>query len=173
MPSRNGPSAERTLCCLLPFFWLGRPAGFLRPRSIKTMGMLGPIKRAQASKVSVTHPIKLRSGRSRPLSFTSRLQQRRAKLAVVLLGGRGDVMEERRTVARRRTLKSAQIILNDKTPKLECTARNVSTKGARFRVSSTFGIPAKFHAVVEGVRRSCRTVWRTETELGVRFEDAD
>ena len=79
-------------------------------------------------------------------------------------------MQDKRNIFRKRVLKNAQIILSDKAPKLDCAVRNLSDTGACLEVSTTYGIPANFDVIIEGVRRSCRSVWRTDTKLGVTFE---
>jgi hypothetical protein len=76
---------------------------------------------------------------------------------------------DKRSVARKRVLKTAQIILSDKAPKLDCSVRNISTAGACLQVSTTYGIPVSFDVIIEGARRPCRSVWRTDTKLGVTF----
>jgi len=78
-------------------------------------------------------------------------------------------VQENRTNLRKRVLKTAQIILSDKAPKLDCTVRNISDTGACVQVSTTYGLPASFDIVIEGTRRSCRAVWRTDTKIGVTF----
>lgn len=78
-------------------------------------------------------------------------------------------MQENRTTSRKRVLKTAQIILSDKAPKLDCTVRNISDTGACLQVSTTYGLPASFDVVLDGTRRSCRGVWRTDTKIGVTF----
>ena len=78
-------------------------------------------------------------------------------------------MQDKRTDIRKRVLKSAQIILSDKAPKLECSVRNLSDTGACLQVSTTYGIPMSFDVVLDGVRRPCRAVWRTDTKIGVTF----
>ena len=67
-------------------------------------------------------------------------------------------------------MKTAFIVISEKAPKLECTVRNISETGAALKVSTTFGLPAAFELIVDGVRRRCRVVRRTETTLGVSFE---
>jgi hypothetical protein len=79
-------------------------------------------------------------------------------------------VEEKRKLPRKRVLKAAKIILSDKAPKVECTVRNISEKGALLEVSTTYGIPAKFDAIIEGTRRHCRSIWRTNTKLRIAFE---
>jgi hypothetical protein len=80
-------------------------------------------------------------------------------------------VNEKRIAARRRVLKTAFIVISDKAPKLECTVRNLSETGAALQVSTTFGIPAAFDVVIDGARRRCRAVWRTNTKLGIAFGD--
>ena len=78
-------------------------------------------------------------------------------------------MQEKRTTYRKRVLKTAQIILSDKAPKLDCVVRNLSHAGACLQVSTTFGISMSFDVVLDGVRRPCRAVWRTDNKIGVAF----
>jgi hypothetical protein len=78
-------------------------------------------------------------------------------------------MDEHRVKSRRRVLKSGWIIFSDKTAKLECTVRNISDTGACLQLSTSHGMPSTFGLIVDGVRHSCRIVWRTETRLGVAF----
>jgi len=79
-------------------------------------------------------------------------------------------VDDKRIAARRRVLKSAFIITSDKAPKLECTVRNFSETGAALQVSTTIGIPQHFDVVIDGMRRRCRSQWRTDTKIGVLFE---
>ena len=81
-----------------------------------------------------------------------------------------DSANEKRIAPRRRVLKAAFVIISDKAPKLECTIRNLSDTGAVLQVSTSFGIPAYFDVIVDGVRHRCRSVWRTDTKIGVAFE---
>jgi len=78
-------------------------------------------------------------------------------------------VQDKRSLSRKRVLKAAQIVLGDKAPKLDCSVRNISTTGACLQVSTTYGIPASFEVIIEGLRRPCRSVWRTDTKLGVTF----
>jgi len=79
-------------------------------------------------------------------------------------------MSEKRAAYRRRILKSAFIVISDKTPKIECAVRNASKSGASLRLSTTVGLPGNFDVVIEGARRRCRSQWRTDTQIGVTFE---
>lgn len=79
-------------------------------------------------------------------------------------------MQDKRTNYRKRILKNAQIILSERAPKLDCAVRNLTDTGACLQVSTTYGIPATFDVVIEGVRRPCRSIWRTDTKMGIAFE---
>lgn len=78
-------------------------------------------------------------------------------------------MQEKRSTFRKRVLKTAQIVFSEKAPKLDCAVRNLSAMGACLQVSTTYGIPVNFDVVIEGVRRPCHAVWRTDTTIGVAF----
>jgi hypothetical protein len=79
-------------------------------------------------------------------------------------------VENKRVAARKRVLKTGYIVFSDNVPKLECTVRNISETGASLQVSTTIGIPTKFDVIIDGVRRNCRSVWRTDTKIGIAFQ---
>ena len=79
-------------------------------------------------------------------------------------------VENNRVAARKRVLKTRYIVISDKAPKLECTVRNVSETGASLQVSTTIGIPSSFDVIIDGARRRCRSVWRTDTKIGIAFQ---
>jgi hypothetical protein len=78
-------------------------------------------------------------------------------------------VQEKRTIFRKRVLKTAQIVLSEKAPKLDCSIRNLSDTGACLQVSTTYGIPTNFEIIIDGTRRHCHSVWRTDTKIGVMF----
>jgi hypothetical protein len=39
-------------------------------------------------------------------------------------------------------------------------------------VSTSVGIPGFFDVIIEGTRRRCRSLWRTDTKIGVFFKQA-
>jgi len=78
-------------------------------------------------------------------------------------------VQEKRTIFRKRVLKTAKIVLGEKAPKLDCSIRNLSDTGACLQVSTTYGIPTNFEIIIEGTRRHCHSVWRTDTKIGVMF----
>lgn len=76
---------------------------------------------------------------------------------------------ERRREQRRRTLKSARILLH-KTSTISCVVRNTSLHGSRIAVDSIVGVPDEFTLDVFGEPpRQARVVWKTFTEIGVAF----
>jgi len=82
-------------------------------------------------------------------------------------------MEERRKVARRRTLKAGSISFN-RAAGIDCRVRNLSPAGACLEVASQVGVPEYFELVIEHdhFRQQCHVIWRTATRLGVEFRDA-
>ena len=86
-----------------------------------------------------------------------------------IVDSRHTPVPEKRTGFRKRVLKSAQIILSEKAPKLDCAVRNLSATGACLQVSTTYGLPTNFDVIIEGSRHQCRAVWRTDTNIGVMF----
>ena len=83
------------------------------------------------------------------------------------------MQEERRKIARHRTLKAGSISFN-RAGGIDCRVRNLSPAGACLEVASQFGIPENFELVIEHdhFRSACHVIWRTATRLGVEFRDA-
>jgi len=80
-------------------------------------------------------------------------------------------MAERRDSPRQRTLKSGTIVFNRRFSSMDCTVRNLTTKGAMLKVGSTVGIPDHFELKLEHEDyRPCRVAWRREDALGIEFE---
>jgi hypothetical protein len=77
---------------------------------------------------------------------------------------------EKRAAPRRQVLKTAFIVVSSKQPKIECAVRNISDTGAALEVSTTFGIPCNFDLIIDGARRHCRSLWRTQTKIGIMFD---
>ena len=77
---------------------------------------------------------------------------------------------ENRHAARRRTLKGGRIVFNGGRSTIDCTVRNLASRGAKLQVTSVVGIPDTFDLLLEGhAREPCRVVWRSLKELGVEF----
>ena len=83
----------------------------------------------------------------------------------------GTLAEQRRHF-RKRVFKTAQIVVTESAPILECRARDLSDYGARLCLSATYGLPQQFDVIIDGARRAVRSVWRTCTEMGVMFAEA-
>jgi len=88
---------------------------------------------------------------------------------VVRQGAMNKMAKEERTRSRKRIFKAAHIVLTDNAPKIECVARDVTAAGAKLFLSTTFGLPSHFEVIIDGKRKSCRSVWRTYKEMGVIF----
>jgi hypothetical protein len=74
---------------------------------------------------------------------------------------------ERRREQRRRTLKTARILLN-KTSVISCTVRNTSSHGGHLAIETVVGVPDEFTLDVFGEPpRQARVVWKRFNELGV------
>jgi PilZ domain len=82
------------------------------------------------------------------------------------------MVENRRAVKRTRILRSAKIIVPRRSPVIHCTVQNVTNTGACLQLANTHGLPATFDLTFEHgrTRRFCRVIWRTDDQLGVRFE---
>jgi hypothetical protein len=78
-------------------------------------------------------------------------------------------VERRQPPPRRRLLKSGKILLG-KHP-VPCTVRSLSETGACLQVQTTAGIPAIFDFLRAGeaTARTCKTIWRDDTQIGVMF----
>ncbi|MGN6157069.1 MAG: PilZ domain-containing protein [Devosia sp.] len=77
---------------------------------------------------------------------------------------------EQRGTQRRTTLKGGKIVFNGGRSTIDCTVRNLSSKGAKLQVASVVGIPDTFDLLLPGTERQpCRIKWRALKELGVEF----
>src|ERR1017187_1116588 len=86
-----------------------------------------------------------------------------------LIPGEQPAVENKRVAARRRVLKTCYNVVRIKPPTLECPVRNHSEAGASIQVSTTIGIPSIFDVIIDGARRQCRSVWRTDSKIGIAF----
>lgn len=78
--------------------------------------------------------------------------------------------EERRTIPRYRTDRSAQITLDDKS-RIDCRVFDLSTGGAGLNGLPVMKLPERFMLTIErlGVRHKCRIAWRSKDRIGVEF----
>ena len=79
-------------------------------------------------------------------------------------------MDEHRTSARRRLLKSGKISFGGGA--IDCTVRNFSETGAAIDVTSPVGIPDHFTLLIDSdhIQGPCQVVWRKHSRIGVRFD---
>jgi hypothetical protein len=83
-------------------------------------------------------------------------------------GSKDETFMDRRRPPRRRVLKSGKILLG--THPIPCTDRDISEIGACLKVQTTTGIPAVFDFLIaEDAARTCKTIWCTDTLIGVMF----
>jgi hypothetical protein len=53
---------------------------------------------------------------------------------------------------------------------IPCTIRKISEEGACLVFRTTAGIPAAFDFLIAGEpARTCKTIWRDQTQIGVMF----
>jgi hypothetical protein len=86
---------------------------------------------------------------------------------------RAYVAEERRAVRRNRVYKGAVITFNKGHSVFQCLVRNQSQSGARLTMEQTFALPLSFNLAIaiDQRARHARVVWRSPTEVGVRFDE--
>ena len=76
----------------------------------------------------------------------------------------------RRITDRRKTLKSAKIVFNNKQSVIDCFVRDVSSTGAKLQVADLLAIPRSFTLMLnDGSSHECERVRAQGTEIGVRF----
>ncbi|MHB8886319.1 MAG: PilZ domain-containing protein [Methylovirgula sp.] len=82
---------------------------------------------------------------------------------------RTSVMEDRRKFTRRRVLKRAKIVFDNRSAVIDYTIRILSDEGANLLLPSTVGVPEMFELLIrsDGVR----VVWRVAGKLGVFFPE--
>jgi hypothetical protein len=78
---------------------------------------------------------------------------------------------EARAAPRRRMLKAGQIAYNDRHVTIGCTVRDMSATGARLRVEGSVTAPDTFELLIglDGLEANCQVVWRSGTDVGVKF----
>lgn len=87
--------------------------------------------------------------------------------------GSGIKVDARRA-PRPRTLKGGRIVFKDGLFNYECVVRNLSTSGACLSLSNSDGVPNRFelHLDDRSPIQICEMVWRTQTKMGVSFEES-
>ncbi len=77
---------------------------------------------------------------------------------------------EKRTAQRHRVLKGGKIAFDGND--VECTVRNLSSKGAALELASSVDLPPSFMLVIEADQfvRRCHPVWSSNKRIGVAFD---
>lgn len=79
--------------------------------------------------------------------------------------------QERRKVARNRSLLQGKILINDRHSVIDCVVRNLSADGACIQVASLTGVPPSFELQIgdDAATRSCVAIWHSDKRIGVKF----
>lgn len=81
-----------------------------------------------------------------------------------------DVNEGRRKHARIKTLKSAQVILEESGGTRDCIVINMSDGGAAIQLTANLDMPQTFRLKIQqGPAQPCEVCWRHGNKLGIRF----
>ena len=80
-------------------------------------------------------------------------------------------MDEKRVEARPRMLKTGIIHFNGGHTVIDCSVRNMTTGGAKLRLTGTLPLPPTFNFRLAGEKtdRPCRLAWAREDEIGIEF----
>jgi hypothetical protein len=78
--------------------------------------------------------------------------------------------ERRRAPPRRRSLKGARIVFNNRRSAIDCTVRNVSAHGALLLLPSIAGVPNEFELWIDGACHTARMVWKGDGKIGVSWD---
>jgi hypothetical protein len=80
-----------------------------------------------------------------------------------------ELKEEGRRAPRKRTLKGARIVFNNRRSAIDCTVRNVSAHGALLLLPSIAGVPNEFELWTDGTCHTARIVWKGAGKIGVSW----
>jgi hypothetical protein len=78
---------------------------------------------------------------------------------------------EARFALRKRVLKGAVAASNDRRLTIPCTLKDISDTGARLKVSTSVTVPDTFELIIDidGLEADCQVIWRSNSEIGVKF----
>ena len=65
--------------------------------------------------------------------------------------------------------RTAKIILDARTPVIECIVVDYSAGGACLAVGNPAALPKRFEMLYAGTRKKCRAVWTAGRRMGVAF----
>ncbi len=79
-------------------------------------------------------------------------------------------LKEKRSVHRRRVLKSGVMLFNKGYASYGCRVRNLTEQGAMVEMGETAGVPSEFDFRMDGKNAvPAHVVWRTNDRLGIQF----
>ncbi len=80
---------------------------------------------------------------------------------------------ERRREPRRRVLKEARIIFNNRFSTINAAVRDISASGCRLKLHQSLALPKSFTIAFPsvGLERPARLVWQFEEHVGAEFLD--
>ena len=82
-----------------------------------------------------------------------------------------ELREDRRRLPRRRTLKGARIIFNNRRSVIDCVVRNLTPQGALLVVPNVVGVPGDFDLYIKGETDShaAHVIWKGKGTLRVSW----
>ena len=83
--------------------------------------------------------------------------------------------DERRTLLRQRSFLQGRLYFNNRRSSLDCLVRDISSQGAKLKVSDSIAIPemVELHIPNKDETYRAKVQWRTGLEIGVTFETDD
>ncbi|MFL5042285.1 MAG: PilZ domain-containing protein [Xanthobacteraceae bacterium] len=80
--------------------------------------------------------------------------------------------DERRTLLRQRSFLQGRLYFNNRRSSLDCLVRDISSQGAKLKVSDSIAIPefVELHIPNKDETYRAKVQWRTGFEIGVTFE---
>ena len=83
--------------------------------------------------------------------------------------------DERRTLLRQRSFLQGRLYFNNRRSSLDCLVRDISSQGAKLKVSDSIAIPEIVELYIPNKDETYRAKvqWRTGFEIGVTFENDD
>jgi hypothetical protein len=81
--------------------------------------------------------------------------------------------DERRTLLRQRSFLQGRLYFNNRRSSLDCLVRDISSHGAKLKVSDSIAIPefVELHIPNKDETYRAKVQWRTGFEIGVTFEN--
>jgi hypothetical protein len=78
-------------------------------------------------------------------------------------------LPERRREIRRRALKAARILFNNRQSTLNCTVKNISSQGALVVLPSTTFVPEEIELCIGNETHKARVMWRASDKMGLAW----